>query len=82
MSHQGKSRPIFGSLKIATFVAVAAISLSHGALADTPSKRPHHTTPRPAAKCLCGYGISGYEAITCVPVADCEWEHAVCRGSC
>jgi hypothetical protein len=82
MSHEGKRGPFFDVLKIAVCAAIAATSLSQGALADTSGKRFHHATPRPAAKCLCGYGISGYESINCVPVADCEWEHATCRGTC
>jgi hypothetical protein len=83
MSHHAKSSTVPGGLKIAACAAITAISLSHSALAETQtsSKRPHHTPSR-VSKCLCGYGLSGYSNINCVPVKDCEWEHATCRGPC
>jgi hypothetical protein len=81
MSQRGKSLAVFKSFCIAMCAAVAAISLSHDALADPPGKRTHRAAPA-ASKCLCGYGISGYSNINCVPVKDCEWEHATCRGTC
>jgi hypothetical protein len=77
----GQSPTIRRGLKIAAFIGAAAIGLLHDASADTTQRPPKHATPQ-TSKCLCGYGISGYEAITCVPVKDCEWEHAVCRGQC
>jgi hypothetical protein len=80
MSHCAKS-PVLDVLRTAACAAIATIALSHGALADTSSKRPHRAAPA-ASKCLCGYGISGYSNINCVPVKDCEWEHATCRGTC
>jgi hypothetical protein len=81
MSHQGKSGPVLAGLKIAVCAAVATVSLSHVTLADPSGKRTHHAKPA-VSKCLCGYGLSGYSNINCVPVKDCEWEHATCRGSC
>lgn len=83
MSHHGKFRFVFAGLTIAACAAIGAISLAHGALADNSTKRPQHVkAPAASSKCLCGYGISGYDNINCVPVADCEWEHATCRGTC
>jgi hypothetical protein len=84
MSRQGKFRTVFAGLKVTACAAVAAVSITHSALADNSTKIPrHHAAPKASSsKCLCGYGISGYDNINCVPVADCEWEHATCRGTC
>jgi hypothetical protein len=81
MPYQITFPAIFRAPLLAVCAAVAAINLVNGALADTSVKRPHHAPPA-ASKCLCGYGLSGYESITCVPIKDCEWEHATCRGTC
>jgi hypothetical protein len=81
MPAKENSLPLLMCLTITLGVAIASISFSHDALAAASSHRPHHATTR-VSKCLCGYGLSGYDTITCVPVKDCEWEHAVCRGSC
>lgn len=81
MSYRKRSR-IFGvGLGLVTCAITVAIAFAGAALADTVHHRPHRAAPA-AAKCLCGYGISGYESISCVPVKDCEWEHATCRGTC
>jgi hypothetical protein len=75
---------VLSALSVAACITAGSIGSLDQALADTkhhPSRHAARATPR-AAKCLCGYGLSGYEAITCVPVADCAWEHAICRGRC
>jgi uncharacterized membrane protein len=79
VSHLGKSRPFGCRLRVTACAVIAAIGLAHGAFAATAGK---HRAAARTAKCLCGYGVSGYDNINCVPVKDCEWEHATCRGAC
>jgi len=86
MFRSGKLGAYLSIISIAACAAIAPIGSLNRALADAPQHASSRhaaapATPR-AAKCLCGYGLSGYDAITCVPVKDCEWEHAICRGRC
>jgi len=66
--------------------AIATASLVTAALADPPPRELPANASRPlaarVAKCICGHGVDGYDALTCVPVKDCEWERGVCRGKC
>jgi hypothetical protein len=66
--------------------AAATASLFTDALADPPRRELPANASRPmaarVAKCICGYGVDGYDGLTCVPVKDCEWERGVCRGKC
>ena len=70
----------------AMIAAVAATGIAAGALAAPPRPELAANASRPVAarvvKCICGYGVDGYDALTCVPVKDCEWERGVCRGKC
>lgn len=71
-----------------TACAIAASITLNQSWADPSGQPPRHVskstkaTKVSASKCICGYGASGYEGLTCVPVKDCEFEHATCRGTC
>ena len=73
-------------LRGAMIAAIATLSLFAAALADPPHRAHPANASRPlaarVAKCICGYGVDGYEGLTCVPIKDCEWERGVCRGKC
>jgi len=82
MSQHRKFPALACCVRIAALAVIASVGLLHGALADSSSTQKPKKLPAAASKCLCGYGISGYDNINCVPVKDCEWEHATCRGDC
>jgi hypothetical protein len=83
----GRKKPVLAGLMIVACAMAASITL-HEAWADPSGQQPRHvskstkSTKANASKCICGYGVSGYDALTCVPVKDCEFEHAICRGTC
>jgi hypothetical protein len=62
--------------------AAAEHSTGHALMPRLKHRTAHIRTTPQVSKCLCGYGVSGYDSITCVPVKDCELEHATCRSAC
>jgi hypothetical protein len=86
MFNRGKSLATSRCVRSAACAALAAVSLSTGALADPPRRELPANVSRPlaarVAKCICGYGVDGNEGFTCTPVKDCAWERGICRGKC
>jgi hypothetical protein len=80
----GKSPSVSRGPKMSARTVIAAIAFVTPALADPPRQMQNASRPIAArtSKCICGYGLSGYDGLTCVPVKDCEWERGVCRGKC